>query len=872
MTRRRLGAVFATGLLMVIGSGGATCYGQSGQNAPSASAKPRRPEAPTSKHGRNRNRPVSKADRADPPVSPANYNNTLGPQLFKNIANDQENIWTSPAHLRFSDTEWLVPLAGITAGLIETDADISRHLSNSPSLQNNSNTFSNVGIGALVGAGAGLYLLGHFTHDDHKREAGLLAGEAAIDSLAVTYATKYAFERDRPFQDMGRGQFLQGGDSFPSEHSAAAWSIAGVLAHEYPSPLSSLLSYGLASAISSSRITAKQHFPGDVFVGSMIGWLVAQEVYSHRHDPESGGGEWRSISDIVHEATEAGSQNQGSPYVPLDSWIYETFDRLQALGVINGAFMGMRPWTRSECARLVDQAEDTIDAGTASPEAGRIYDRLAAEFRVERGEIAGASNTEAKLESVYTRMTDISGEPLNNSYNFGQTIYNDFGRPYAEGFNTVDGMSGWATSGPWVAYVRAEYQSAPSAPALPLAARQIIALGPGNVARIPVVPPDSPAAAVNRVELLDAYVGLNFENWQFTFGRQSLWWGPGEGGPLIFSDNAEPLDMFRINRITPFHLGFLGPVRAEFFVGQLEGQQFFDTATGIVGSWTNAPDPQPMIDGLNVSFKPTVNLEVGVSYTSMFGGFGVPTTLGSFINGVLDTGTNLPDGVSKSSRENAFDFSYRIPKLRNWLTLYGEAFAHDQIAFFIDPKARPLPLGYPDRAAWDAGIYTPRLFGLQRLDFRAEGGYTNNPLGPGPTGYDNGFYYVENRYLSGYTNNGYLLGSWIGRAGQGVQAWSNYWLGGHNRIQVNFRHLDVGHNYIPGGGSLTDIGARADYWCYDLGFSVLVQHERWLLPVIQPNASRNWTAQIQVTFEPAKSFDRSSGTDANSASRTGGGL
>ncbi len=847
MTIRRLGVVLATGLLTAIGVGGTACYGQSGQSAPLPSSEAAKSGVKASKGDHKQRKPIVKADPAKPPASPADYSNTLGPQLFKNIAKDQENIWTSPAHLRFSDTEWLVPLAGITAGLIETDADFSRHESNSRSFENNSDTFSNAGLGALVGAGAGLYLLGHFTHDDHKREAGLLAGEAAIDSLAVTYAAQYTFERDRPFQDMGRGQFWQGGDSFPSEHAAAAWSIAGVLAHEYPGPLTSLLSYGLASAISSSRITAKQHFPGDVFVGSMIGYLVAQEVYSHHHDPILGGGSWRSISDIVHQATEAGPQNQGSPYVPLDSWIYEAFDRLQALGVINGAFMGMRPWTRGECAHLLEQAEDAIDAGAASPEAEGIYDRLAAEFRVETSEIAGASNTRAKVESVYTRMMDISGEPLNNSYNFGQTIINDFGRPYAEGFNTVDGVSGWATSGPWVAYVRAEYQYAPSAPALSLTARQTIA----GLDGIPIVPPGTPAPSVDRVELLDAYVGLNFEDWQFTFGRQSLWWGPGEGGPLIFSDNAEPIDMFRISRVTPFHLGFLGSVRAEFFIGQLEGQQFFDTPTGTVGSWTRATNPQPLIDGFNVSFKPTTNLELGYSYTSMFGGSGVPTTPRTFIDGLLNIGFLLNGVTSTSSRENALDFSYRIPKLRQWLTLYGEGFAHDQLVPFIDPKERPLPFGYPDRAAWDAGIYVPQFPKLRRLDFRAEGGYTNNPVGPG-AGYDNGFYYEANRYLGGYTNNGNLLGSWIGRAGQGEQAWTNYWFGGRDRVQLYFRHLNVGHDYIPKGGNLTDIGARTDYWWRDLGFSVSVQHERWLFPVIQPSVERNVAADVQVTFEPTK--------------------
>ena len=78
--------------------------------------------------------------------------------------------------------------------------------------------------------------------------------------------------------------------------------------------------------------------------------------------------------------------------------------------------------------------------------------------------------------------------------------------------------------------------------------------------------------------MLDAYVGLMFSNWQVSFGRQSLVVGTGDGGPIMLSDNATPLNMFRINRVTPFKLpsvlGWLGPMRLEFFLGQLSGQQF----------------------------------------------------------------------------------------------------------------------------------------------------------------------------------------------------------------------------------------------------------------------------------------------------------
>jgi PAP2 superfamily. len=94
-----------------------------------------------------------------------------------------------------------------------------------------------------MGAGAGgLYFLGLLTHNEHQRETGFLSGESAIDSLFVVEALKFATGRQRPYQADGHGHFWKGGASFPSEHSAGAWAIAGILAHEYPSPFMKFLS------------------------------------------------------------------------------------------------------------------------------------------------------------------------------------------------------------------------------------------------------------------------------------------------------------------------------------------------------------------------------------------------------------------------------------------------------------------------------------------------------------------------------------------------------------------------------------------------------------------------------------------------------
>jgi len=93
-------------------------------------------------------------------------------------------------------------------------------LSGDPKKLNRYSNFSNYGVYSLVGAGGGLYVWSKLSHDDHQRETGILAGEAAINSFAVDTTFKYAFGRERPNQGQGLGNFFQHGVSFPSDHSA----------------------------------------------------------------------------------------------------------------------------------------------------------------------------------------------------------------------------------------------------------------------------------------------------------------------------------------------------------------------------------------------------------------------------------------------------------------------------------------------------------------------------------------------------------------------------------------------------------------------------------------------------------------------------
>jgi len=781
--------------------------------------------------------------------------------LVARFAGDQRRMWTSPEHLRFSDTEWLVPLSGVTAGLFVTDRDFSAHLSRNPASLRHYNTLSNAGLGALVGAAGGMGLLGHASHHEHWSETGFLAGEAALNSLVAVESFKYTLRRERPFQDNGRGSFFQsGGTSFPSEHAAAAWSVAGVLAHEYPGPLTKIMAYGLASLVSVSRVKGREHFPSDVVVGSVLGNLVAQDIYSRHHDPEIGGGEWQSISQFFRGERTASPANQGSPYVPLDSWIYTALDRLRAMGVVESGFRGVRPWTRSECARLLADGSDGLDGAPA--EAQETYQLLVAEFKEELAGAGTPAPVRARLESVYTRLTDIAGAPLTDGYDFGQTLINDFGRPYERGFNSVTGFSAWTTAGRWVGYVRAEYQQSPSAPPLSDSARLTIA----RIDPVPGTPPGTPISSVNRLQLLDAYLGLNFNNWQITFGQQSLSWGPGEGGSLDLSDNAAPIRMLHINRIAPLQLphflSWLGSMRTEFFLGQLSGHEFMLTPSGPVGQFGQSLDPQPFIHGQLFSFQPTPNFDFAFYRTTIFGGPGYPLNWRSFARSLVST-TNTSAGAPKKpgKRTSGLNFSYRLPYVRNWLTLYADGMTYDEYS----------PIAYVDISAWHAGLYLSHVPGIARWDLRAEGVYTDIPGGSSKNTKNPGSFYQNGTWRSGYTNDGNIMGSWVGRGGQGAQLWSNYWFSPRNRLQFFFRHQKVSQEFLPGGGSLTDAGVRTDYSLRsNLSVSLSVQHERWLIPAIQPNEARNVAASVGIQFEPQRIF-RPAHADPGDASPASGG-
>jgi membrane-associated phospholipid phosphatase len=727
---------------------------------------------------------------------------------------------------------WTVPLAFVGAGLLASDTAIERHVPTKPTTVSRATTASNAGVAVLVGSGAGMFLWGQLAHNEDQRETGLLAGEAAIDAVLETEAFKYAAGRDRPFAGDGRGRFFQGGNSFPSLHSSVSWAIASVIAHEYPGPLTQLLVYGVAGGVSAARLAGQKHFATDVLVGSALGWYTGRQVFrAHSRYSSAEIAKWGTFSkgeDLGREP-----RNMGSSYVPVDSWVYPAFDRLIASGYVNDRTISIRPWSRLECARILSEAHQHLedDQNFSDAYITSLLRDLDSEFTPEvQLRLGDTPNVNAEIESVYSRYTYISGPPLRDSFHFAQTISDDFGRPYGRGSNAIAGFTTNAAAGPFMIYVRGEYQYGSASQEYTPAQAQFIA----DSDQLPLnsVPTFKQAS---RPRFVEVYAGLNIADWQFTFGQQSLWWGVNRSTSILFSNNAQALPMLRVERVSPMRVPLLGSVNVSGFLARMGGTKYLRLGPDFAqyGDGIHNVDPQPFLWGANIAFKPTANLELGFSLTSVFAGHGRPLTLRTFLHTFSQRGNIQP--VDPGGRRPTMSAAYRLPGLRNLVQVYADWLA----------EAQPLALLYPTESGLSAGIYFSHVPRIPNLDFRCEGIYTNMPGNR-----INNLFYVNFHYPNGYRNYGQLMGSWVGRGGNGGAASATYWFSGRNKGTISYRRM-ISNPSLLGGGNLHDISASA-VWMPKPQFEVAasVQYERWNFIELNKGPRSNVSTTIEIRLWP----------------------
>ena len=598
--------------------------------------------------------------------------------------------------------------------------------------------------------------------------------------------------------------------------------------------------------------------------------MTANPIAAEQPGAPDGAGQ--SERDSSGSATVCEPSTLGSPYIPVDSWVYPAVLRLYSMGYVDHVYLGMRPWTRASLSNMLEdidaQIEDANTYGVSTVgDAQDIYAALIRFLRYDAGMQCLTHQSNYHIESVYSVVRGISGTPLRDSFHLGSTIINDYGRPYENGFNNYSGASGYAAAGRFTLYVRGEFQGAPSAAGYSQSLAQALstidgttflnaATGlPYNQATIPM----GPIATTTDGRFIEAYVSAHLLNHEISFGKQDDWLGPGLGGGMAYSNNAENIYSFRINRIEPLYIPLLsrltGPFRYDFLVGGLHGHTYMPNPANPGGSNPNLPnviDPgDPLVHVEKISFRPTKNLEFGFERTVIWGGEGhegisIHSFLRSFFSTTAGVGSiNKFGNNDPGARFGAFDFSYRLPFVRNWLTLYADSEVHDDVS----------PIDAPRRASWRPGLYLSHVPGIPKLDIRAEAATTDPSSSNGASQYGH-FMYWETIQRQGYTNQGQLFGDWIGREDKGGQAWITYHLSGKEWLQVGLRNQKATAYFIPGGTTLNDINFQAVKRIgKDLEINGKFAFERWKAPIYLTDQQTVTTTTIQLTWFPERKIN-----------------
>ncbi len=530
------------------------------------------------------------------------------------------------------------------------------------------------------------------------------------------------------------------------------------------------------------------------------------------------------------------TDTQGSTYVPLDSWIYPALDRLHALGYVDSAYLGLRPWTRLSIAHMLQLSADQIESDAQNDEARGIYSAVLKEVKPDLDRTTTLRHPGTELESVYTDIRGIGNTPLRDSFHLGQTIINDYGRPYESGFNNSTGFSARAEAGRLSLYFRGEAQHAPSATGY---SPTLAALLSNTIDNIPFAAnpqqdtiPAGPIAAANDFRVVEANLSYHLLGHEVSFGKEDHWLGPDKGASMLWSNNAENIYDFEINRVEPLSIPLLsrvtGPFRYDFFVGSLKGHTY--------------PN-DPWVHMEKISFKPTRDLEFGFDRLTIWGGKGhEPITLHTFLHSFFSfqnvTSAEKFSASDPGARFGTFDFSYRLPFLRKWITIYTDSLSHDDVS----------PISAPRRAGYHPGIYLARFPGLERLDLRVEGASTDTVSASVESGQ---FLYYETVQRQGPTNKGFLVGDWVGRQGKGGQAWLTYHLSPQEEVHFMYRNAKASNEFIPGGTTQNDFeGYVCKRVLRDFEVRGSMQYERWKAPIYQTGAQSDAVGTLQITWFP----------------------
>jgi hypothetical protein len=238
-----------------------------------------------------------------------------------------------------------------------------------------------------------------------------------------------------------------------------------------------------------------------------------------------------------------------------------------------------------------------------------------------------------------------------------------------------------------------------------------------------------------------SFIAYQFGNWNLRVGSLNQWWGPAQSSSLIMSNNARPVPAINFSRSQATRsenkwLQYLGPWFFTAQIGQLESQRVI-------------PDAKLWMTRFN--FTPISGLELGVSWSAMWGGKGQSNSISDWFE-VVTFQTECADGevacdnaldTKLGNHIAGLDFKYSVMLFEQPFSLYGQRVGEDAEDYYqVTDNANLFGIS---TYLWGSKVYV-------------EASDTNVTCGNSGSDVKN-CYYEDGTYHSGYRHYNRAIGS-----------------------------------------------------------------------------------------------------------------
>jgi membrane-associated phospholipid phosphatase len=210
-------------------------------------------------------------------------------------AASERQVIAFPVHLITQGRHWKPTLVvgALTAALVALDPHDTPYFRNTTAFHGFNNVLSGTNTGlAMVAFPVAFYVGARM--NTIRMETNRVSGvEAMADVQILAFGMQMISRRIRPLDVLPHGNYadtwfeagLLDRKSFPSAHTITAFALADVFTERYPKhKWVPWVSYGLASTIGFSRLTAQAHFPSDIVAGAVLGFVVSHYLVLHHLD------------------------------------------------------------------------------------------------------------------------------------------------------------------------------------------------------------------------------------------------------------------------------------------------------------------------------------------------------------------------------------------------------------------------------------------------------------------------------------------------------------------------------------------------------------------------------------------------------------